>query len=161
MTAKRSNPDDSNSHSLDNDAALCQFSFADGRRCRMLRSIGHPSLCLFHARAEQQLLESHQLGAEIAATVSGEFSTATDINFVLGKLFTAVAQNRLPVRNGAVLAFMCQLMLQSLSRLKEEYKFQYSFKQWRNMLQEAIPLSNSVPHSPGDSASDGRSAQAS
>ncbi|MGH9744405.1 MAG: hypothetical protein ACRD51_18850 [Candidatus Acidiferrum sp.] len=161
MTAKRSKPNDFNSQALDNDSALCQFSFADGRRCRMLHSDGHPSLCLFHARAEQQLLESHQLGAEIASTISGEFSTATDINFVLGKLFTAVAQNRVPTRNAALLAYIGQLMLHSLSGVKEEFKFHYTFEQWQTMSKKAIQLSNSVPQLSDDSALSGDSAQAS
>jgi hypothetical protein len=34
---------------------FCQFPFADGRRCRMLRHKDHPSLCLFHARDEQPI----------------------------------------------------------------------------------------------------------
>src|SRR6266851_491664 len=72
----------------------CQFETSDGRRCRMLRHNGHPTLCLFHARDEMQLLESQRLGAEISASITGEFMTSTDINFVLGKLFTALAQNR-------------------------------------------------------------------
>ncbi len=37
----------------------CQFETSDGRRCRMLRHNGHPTLCLFHARDEMQLLESN------------------------------------------------------------------------------------------------------
>jgi len=88
----------------------CQFETSDGRRCRMLRHNGHPTLCLFHARDEMQLLESQRLGAEISASVTGEFMTSTDINFVLGKLFTALAQNRIPPRNAAILAYIGQLM---------------------------------------------------
>ncbi|MGH9744206.1 MAG: hypothetical protein ACRD51_17835, partial [Candidatus Acidiferrum sp.] len=103
MTAKRSK---SVTRTPDGpDSPLCQFPFADGRRCRMLRALGHPSLCLFHARDEQQLAESQQLGSQLAASFSGDFLTATDINFVLGKLFTALAQNRISARNAAALAY--------------------------------------------------------
>jgi hypothetical protein len=150
MTAKRSNPDDQNSLSLETESSLCQFPFADGRRCRMLRRDNHPSLCSFHARAEQQLLESHQLGAEIASTITGDFLTATDVNFVLGKLFTAVAQNRVPARNAAVLAYIGQLMLHSISGVKQEYQFEYSFKKWGRMLGNAVKLSNSAPAFPSE-----------
>ena len=62
----------------------------------MLRHPSHPSLCPFHARAELQLRESHGLGAELATTISGDFMTATDISHALGKLYTAVAQDRIP-----------------------------------------------------------------
>jgi hypothetical protein len=136
MTAKRSSP--GNSH-------LCQFPFADGRKCRMLRLQDHPTLCLFHARQEDQLLEAERLGAELSASLTGNFLTATDINFVLGKLFTALAQNRIAPRNAATLAYIGQLLLHSLRNVKEEYKFHYKFDSWEKMLNQAIPLSNSSP----------------
>jgi hypothetical protein len=132
MTAKRSSP--SNAH-------LCQFPFADGRKCRMLRHHDHPSLCIFHARTELQLKECDRLGAELAASLTGDFMTATDVNFVLGKLFTALAQNRIPPRNAHTLAYIAQLMLHSLPNLKKEYNFVYSFDRWNEMLDGATPLS--------------------
>src|SRR6266481_5564755 len=52
------------------DPNRCQFETSDGRRCRMLRHNGHPTLCLFHARDEMQLLESQRLGAEISASIT-------------------------------------------------------------------------------------------
>lgn len=156
MTEKRSKANDNNADSRDNLAALCQFPFTDGRQCRMLRAKGHRSLCLFHARAEQQLIESKQLGAELASTISGQFLTATDINFVLGKLFTALAQNRIPARNAATLAYIGQLMLQAIPTVKQEYKFHYSFEKWGAMEENAIQLSGSQPEymSHDDAASD-------
>jgi len=111
----------------------------------MLRHNGHPAFCLFHAHDEMQLLESERLGSEIASSITGEFMTATDINFVLGKLFTALAQNRIPPRNAAVLAYIGQLMLHSLPGVKEEYPFTYEYKTWNNMLEEATVLSDSTP----------------
>ncbi len=125
----------------------CQFETSDGRRCRMLRHNGHPTLCLFHARDEMQLLESQRLGAEISASVTGEFMTSTDINFVLGKLFTALAQNRIPPRNAAVLAYIGQLMLHSLPGVKREYPFTYNYETWNNMLEAATVLSDYTPDS--------------
>jgi hypothetical protein len=136
MTAKRSSS--GNSH-------LCQFPFADGRKCRMLRYQDHPTLCLFHARQEEQLLVSERLGAELSASLTGNFLTATDINFVLGKLFTALAQNRIPPRNASILAHIGHLLLHSLRDVKNEYKFHYKFDTWEKMLNRAIPLSNSSP----------------
>jgi hypothetical protein len=123
----------------------CCFETADGRRCRMVRAATHPTLCLFHARDEQQLLESHRLGAEIASSISGDFMTATDSNFVLGKLFTALAQNRIPRRNAATLAYIADLMLVSLPNIKKEYNFEYKFEVWNDMLDRAARLSNSKP----------------
>jgi hypothetical protein len=123
------------------ESSLCQFPFADGRRCRMLRHPGHPSLCIFHARAELQLLESDRLGTELAQTLTGAFMTATEVNHILGKLYTAVAQNRVSPRNAATLAYIGQLLLTSVGGIKSEFKFSYKFDQWIEMNRNATPLS--------------------
>jgi len=123
----------------------CAFETSDGRRCRLPRSATHASLCVFHSREEQQLLESQKLGSEIAATPTGDFLTATDINYALGKVFTAVAQNRIPVRTAHTLAYLGQIMLFSLPSLKKEFTFSYKFAQWDNMLNKAVRLSPPPP----------------
>jgi hypothetical protein len=135
-------PKQSRSRVATDESSLCQFSFADGRTCRMFRPHDHPSLCVFHARAERQIMESDRLGSELAATLTGRFMTATDINFALGKLFKAIAQNRIPPRNAANLAFVGKLLLLSLDKLKSEFKFSYDYEQWKKMYLESKPLSN-------------------
>jgi hypothetical protein len=135
------------------ESSLCQFSFADGRTCRMFRHQDHPSLCIFHARAERQIIESDRLGSELAATLTGRFMTATDINFALGKLYKAIAQNRVPPRNASNLAFVGKLLLLSLDKLKEEFAFSYDYKQWKKMYLESKPLSNPPSVSLGEQQS--------
>ena len=79
---------------------LCHFSYSDGRRCRMLRHREHPGLCPFHSREERQRIESERIGTELAATLTGNYLTASDINHVLGKVFTALAQDRISIKKG-------------------------------------------------------------
>ena len=140
-----SNPQSPQSKSARNrfavaESSLCKFPFSDGRRCRMLRHPAHASLCPFHAREELKLRESAALGTQLATTLTGGFMTATDVNHVLGKLYTAVAQDRLPARNASTLAYLGQLLLNSVDSIKSEYKFSYKFDQWQNMLAAAEPL---------------------
>ncbi len=141
-------PKQSRSRVAIDDSSLCQFSFADGRTCRMFRQQDHPSLCVFHARAERQIVESNRLGSELATTLTGRFMTATDVNFVLGKLFQAIAQNRIPPRNASNLAFVGKLLLLSLDKLKDEFSFKYDFEVWKKMYLDAKPLSSPPPVSP-------------
>jgi hypothetical protein len=129
-------------------ASLCKFPFADGRRCRMLRYPGHPHLCLFHARAELQQLEAARLGTELGQTLTGDFTTATDINHALGRLYTAIAQGRIPARTAATMAYVGQLLLQSVNGVKSEFKFSYNFDQWYKMQQGAKPLSPAPTFAP-------------
>jgi hypothetical protein len=127
---------------------FCQYAFSDNRRCRMLRQINHPTLCPFHARDEQQLLESHNLGAQIATSYTGDFLTAADINHVMSKVFTALAQNRIPQRTAATLAYLGQIMLHTLPMAKKEHSFTYSYEGWNHMIENATHLSNSRPVQP-------------
>ena len=122
-------------------ATRCQFHFSDGRCCRMLRSPAHASFCAFHSRQELNQLESQRLGAEISSSLNGDFLTATDINHVLGKLFIAAAQDRVPIRKATALAFLGQVMLSSLPQVKQEFPFAYKFDHWNKVLDNAAPLS--------------------
>jgi hypothetical protein len=67
--------------------------------------------------------------------------TATDVNHILGKLYTVVAQNRVSSRNAATLAYIGQLLLTSVGGIKSEFKFSYKFDQWIEMNRNATPLS--------------------
>ncbi len=127
-------------------ADLCQFHFSDGRLCRMLRWEHHPQYCLVHARQEQQLLEADRIGSELSS-LSGDFKTATDINHALGRLWTAVTHNRIPPRNAAVLAYIGQLLLQTLPAVKHEINRAHNnFQAWESLLRRVFPPPQ--PHIP-------------
>jgi hypothetical protein len=100
-------------------ANQCKFAFSDSRSCAMPRWNRHRSYCLFHARQEQQILDADRVGEELAA-FTGEFRTNTDLNRALSNLFKAVAQNRIPTRNAAVLAYIGQLLQKSIPDAQHE-----------------------------------------
>ncbi len=130
--------DDSNGRTLSEaQGERCLYSTSDTRRCTMLRAASHPSLCPFHASQERQLLEPDRIGAELA-TLSGEFKTASDVNRALGKLFAVLAQNRIPARNAAVLAYIGQLLLQSVSTVKHEIQVGQSCSAWEQTVRRAL-----------------------
>jgi hypothetical protein len=116
---------------------LCQFPFADGRACRMPRWNKHRTLCVYHARGEQQLLAADQAARQLVS-LSGEFKTASDINHVLGKLFSLVAKNRIPHRDAVALAYIAQLLLQSLPDVRAEIKHVLGYRAWDATVQDAL-----------------------
>jgi chemotaxis protein histidine kinase CheA len=75
--------------------------------------------CVFHAHQAQQLLDADRIGKELTS-FTGEFRTATDLNRALGNLFKAVAQNRIPPKNAAVLAYIGQLLCQTIPNSQKE-----------------------------------------
>jgi hypothetical protein len=97
----------------------CLYQTSDRRTCRMLRKKGHPSFCIHHAREEQQRLESEKLAAEFAS-LSGKLNTVTDINHVLGKVFTALAEKRISHQTADTFGYLGQLLLQSIPGVKNE-----------------------------------------
>ena len=112
----------------------CAYKTADGRRCTTLRSKDHPSLCARHAR--QEFRNAQRAAARLVATSNPcppmrnfapellgpikDFHTAASINHALGRLLVLVAGNRIPPRSAAIVAYICQLLLQSLSEVKLE-----------------------------------------
>jgi hypothetical protein len=143
MTATRSTSSD-----------LCQYTFSDNRQCRMLRMETHPTLCPFHARDEQQILECPKLGTEIATSLTGDYLTAADLNHVLSKVFTALAQNRISQRTAATLGYLGQVMLHTLPLAKKEHAFNYPYESWCRMIDNATRLSDppSTPQLPAEVA---------
>src|SRR5579864_316941 len=116
---------------------LCNFSFADGRRCRMPRSKKHRSFCLAHARQEEQLLSVDRVGEELVS-LSGTFRTTTDVNHVLGTLFSLLANNRISPRQASALAYILQLLLQTLPSVECEIKTVAGYDQWQATLESSF-----------------------
>jgi hypothetical protein len=103
----------------------CTYITPTGRRCRMAimpgqsRSEDHTPYCTFHARQNHQILDSESVSQEILGPFD-DFRSACAINRALGKLFVVTTQNRIPVRNSAVLAYIGQLLLQTLDPVRSE-----------------------------------------
>ena len=70
-----------------------------------------------------------------------DFMSATDINFAMGRLYEAVAQERIPIRNANALARIGRIMLGTVPLVKKEFPFSYTFDQWNNMFEGTSPLS--------------------
>lgn len=103
----------------------------------MPRAPSHPILCLFHARAEHELLAADE-AAKRLVSISGEFKTASDVNRVLGQLFSLVAQNRIPHREAVSLAYIAQLLLQSLPHVRNEIQRAHGIPAWGDTVRRVL-----------------------
>jgi len=117
----------------------------------------HPTLCIYHARSEQQLLAADQAARQLVS-LSGDFRTASDINHVLGKLFSLVAQNRIPRRNAVALAYIGQLLLQSLPEVRNEIRNTLGYRAWNATVQGALGDQASASHEIDGGSADGADA---
>jgi len=92
---------------------LCKFEFADGRHCRMPAHPEHKGYCLSHAAARRRSFHREDDLIEELSSPTGDYFSQIDINHVLGRLFEALAANRVSPRRAATLAYIGQLLLRS------------------------------------------------
>lgn len=122
----------------DNAARIrCDYVWADGRRCRAFCPPGDATLCQMHRRLQQELCESEALAAELLGAFQ-EFKTGTALNHALTKLFVLLVRNRIPVRNAAVLAYIAQLILNTLPTVRKEASLARSGRRWETMVRRAL-----------------------
>ena len=144
-------------------ASLCTFAFADGRRCKSPRHAGDSEFCYFHARRELQRLAAQNAGNFIAAGVSTDYVSACALNGSLGRLFRAVACGQINPKTAHTLAYLAQVMAQTLPMAEEEFAYTFGRQPLRNTLTNAfgklnpqflksLEDSSSDPDDPGDPA---------
>jgi hypothetical protein len=139
-------------HSPKDRSSLCAFNFADGRQCRTPRKDGHPYLCTFHAHKEAQALAGQEAGEDIAYFLSGEYVSAGDLTFALGRLFAAVAQGQVKPKTAATLAYLGQTLVQTMHLAQDEFIKAFGTKEWRRTVSNNFNQSSNRHCPPADPA---------
>jgi hypothetical protein len=101
----------------------CQYTNTRGHRCHMLPADDHSSSCPHHVR--QALKRERRQNEAVAKELLGDlqdFSTAGSVNYFLGNLVKQLARKRIARRDAIALAYVSQLLLNSLRALDREYE---------------------------------------
>jgi hypothetical protein len=109
-----------NSKSL-NDPPRCTHTTGNGR-CRMPATDPSAALCSEHAQLQgnhQQTPDPEAIAAELLGSIE-DFATADEINLFLGNLVKQFARKRIARQDAVALAYLCQLLLNSLTPLRRE-----------------------------------------
>jgi hypothetical protein len=116
----------------------CHHTSADGRRCRMLRAEDDPSLCPDHRRQQfPPHMAPEAIAAELLRSIEN-LQTATAVNLVLGRLFALVASQRIAPRQALILAYIGQLLLNSVPVVGKEMTFAEGLSGWCDILHDAV-----------------------
>ena len=102
-----------------NDSSRCSQQFANGKRCRILINDPDSRFCPSHAKLAENCRET----ADLADTLTdglAEFTSAAPINDFLSRLLLLLAQNRICPRRAAVLAYITNQLLRTLSAMEKE-----------------------------------------
>src|SRR5579872_3654488 len=94
----------------------CRYTNGRGQRCRLFSTIPDLELCPHHARQTQNRKQRHhdKSAAELLGDLEN-FSTPEAINFLLGNLVRQLARKRIHRRDAMAIAYVCQLLLGSIS----------------------------------------------
>ncbi len=106
----------------------CHYQNARGQRCNMMIDQNHrpangdsrPTLCAYHAgrlRATSPAVDPEVLAADLLGDIE-DFSTARSVNLFLGNLARQLARKRIARRDAIALAYISQLLLNSLPALE-------------------------------------------
>ena len=123
----------------------CEYRNAEGRRCGMLRARFHTALCPYHAEQEQRAQNppADNLLPELLGPLQ-DFRTGTAVNYTLGRLLLLLASKRISTREAAVMAYVCQLLLQSVTKVRHEIGVakctRYGEEDLRKVLADTITL---------------------
>ena len=99
------------------EAELCRHIDARGHRCRMLVINPEQTLCSHHAQRENRSISE---SAQELLACGTDFGDAPAVNRFLGALVRQVTLKRIPRRDAITLAYLCQLLLNSLSAIERE-----------------------------------------
>jgi len=99
------------------EAELCRHIDARGHRCRMLVMTPEQTLCPHHAQRENGRISE---AAEELLASGTDFGDAAAVNRFLGALVRQVTLKRIPRRDAVTLAYICQLLLNSLGAINRE-----------------------------------------
>ena len=118
--------------------SLCQFTFADGRRCRTPRTGNHPHFCFAHAQKEARAHATESLGKDLAYFFSGDYLSACDLSTALGRLLPAVLRGDVKPRTARTVAYLAQTLLQTIHLAKHEYINAFGTDGWRDSIRNSV-----------------------
>jgi hypothetical protein len=142
------------------DQARCQFRDSAGRQCRVARAPGDPTYCIRHAsiRGEAPSYPESAAGTGTPIQLEEELMgrlenlrSATAVNFVLGRLLLLRAAGVVGRQDAAVIAYICQLLLQSLPMVKQELESADAPEKMRELLGRVLESTSQLFPKPRES----------
>ena len=115
--------------SLNASASRCQFTFSDGRQCRMQQA----HFCSQHS-PKQKRGAKRVSDASALEALCADLTTTTSINRALAQTFLLMAQGRISRKDAVAFGYLSQLLLQSVSGVRAEYVAANGYRQWENKL---------------------------
>src|SRR5467141_731740 len=118
--------------------SLCQFTFADGRRCRTPRTGKNPRFCFYHAQKEARARTARKLGKDLAYFFSGDYLSACDLSTALARIIPAVVRGDVKPKTAHTVAYLAQTLMQAIHLSKHEYINAFGTEGWRSSVRTSV-----------------------
>ncbi len=117
----------------------CRHKTASGRRCERQPTSANYGFCAIHA-AEAQRYREAEATAIASELIGGDsnFGDPAVVNQMLGKLFTLVAQGRIPVSTASLLAQIGQLLVNGLQGAHGDTRLAEVTNAWRQTIVKVL-----------------------
>ena len=99
----------------------CRHRIRNGRYCQLPVLDLHSRLCFRHFALHNHEAEAANLSSDLA-TEPGDFKSAAEIQAFLAKLLRLLAQDRIPARRAAVMAYITNQLLRALTAIQQDAK---------------------------------------
>ncbi len=121
MNQKNANSNSTNVSSLPrvSPEGRCHHRFINGTRCRLPVPNPESLFCRTHAHLPEHEHTPVDLSTTLTAGLT-EFKSAVPINDFLSRLLHLQAEDRIPPRRAAVMAYTCNLILRTLPAIDRE-----------------------------------------
>ena len=133
--------------SLNSSASRCQFTFTDGRQCRMQQA----HFCAQHS-PKQKRGAKRVSDASALEALCADLTTATNINRALAQTFLLMAQGRISRKDAVAFGYLSQLLLQSVSGVRAEYVAAFGYRKWEKKLKSSLTSNQNDADDPGPSS---------
>jgi hypothetical protein len=97
----------------------CLYRYPSGRRCRLPLDVSSSYFCHEHAHVQPPAPGSGDLSPDLVGQLT-DFQSAVNINRVLSNLLLLISRDRIAPRRASVVAYTCNLLLQSLPHIDHE-----------------------------------------
>ena len=121
--------------SAEHRARMCQFTYSDGRRCRLPRVASGGSYCHSHAAKIHKEREQEFVAGLLTEPVAHNAFTSTSLTFMLARLFTLVANGHVSPRTSNSLLRIIDGLRKTLPNTTQEFLHCYDAQGLRTLVE--------------------------
>lgn len=145
-------PDEEHNKSSNHGSHRCEFTFSDGRQCKMQRA----QFCAHHTSKRTPDEGALPVSDEALVGLCSDLTTATNINRAIAQTYLLLAQGRISQKQAIAFGYLSQLLLQTVAGIRAEHVSAFGYGSWESRLKASLLDSDERPDPSGRGENDGK-----